>query len=179
MSNAERFTKGGGVRVSDYPAPPVTLWGVIEAVLVRVPYWRVLAVAVWGVGLYCTVLTAALFIEGRAWQWVAAILAQATLTALQSPIWRRWGWDGKEEYKRPSSPSSWLALIIDLLLNITGTSAVVALAHKLPFVPAIVRLLSGEDAGPIAPLVGLPALLLAGVLAGLLAAAPEKLWWQE
>lgn len=180
MSNAERFKgRGTAVRESDYPPPPVTLWGVVEAMLGRVPYWRVLAIAIWCVGLYCTVLTAAKFFDDRLAQWLAAGLVQAGLTAMQSPIWRRWGWDGKEEYKRGFGFWNIQAVGWDIAFNITGTSEAVAKLHELPFVPAIVRLLSGQEAGEIAPLVGLPALAVAILLAGLLASAPEKLWWMD
>lgn len=182
MSNqSERFTQGSGVRVRDYHGEQeVTVLSVVLALLGSIPYMRVLAVIVWVVGLYCTVLTAELFFPGDTTaQWISAIIAQAALTALQSPIWRRWGWDGKQEYKRPFGFLNIIALIFDAALNITGTSEAVERIHELPFVPAIVRLLSGAESGPIAPLVGLPALALALLLAGLLSAAPEKLWWWE
>lgn len=181
MNNqSERFTQGSGVRVSDYHGEQeVTVLSVVLALVGAIPYMRVLAVIIWGLGLLCTVQTAKLFFSSADLQIAAAIITQAGLTALQSPIWRRWAWDGKEEYKRPFGFWNVIALIVDAALNIVGTSIVVERIHELPFVPAIVRLLSGEESGPVEPLVGLPALALATLFAGLLSAAPERLWWWE
>ena len=174
--HTDRFTRGSGV-TSRAIEPEVTLWGVILAALRGMPWLRLLAVIVWGAGLWCTVLTAALFFDDVALQWLAAGVAQAALTALQSPIWRRWEYDGDQEYKRGWSGWNMFAVLVDIVLNLAGTSAFVTRMHEFPPVLAVVRLLSGQESGPLDPIIGMPALALAVLFGGLLAATPEKLWY--
>lgn len=126
------------------------------------PANRIVAVATWLVGALTTHLGLSALVPGLPWYYSAgfALVTQATLTLAERAMWRG----------RPTIVGAG-ALLIDVACN---TGGIYPYARRLGETPAAVAIADvlhvARDIGPLG------AIIAAGVLGFLIAAAPEDLW---
>ncbi len=124
------------------------------------PVSRLVAALLWFVGCYTTWAALWAITESWEWAWLAALLVQAALTALESPVWN----------KRPDAVSV-AALVIDAGTNVGGLYVLMTRLDRTQTWAALAQGL-GLDGG-ISPAAALGISFALGVL---LAAGPEALW---
>lgn len=125
--------------------------------------YKVIAVVVWGIGTYATYEFIGALVGAADWVPWAAIVVQAGLTFLESPIWR--GRGGFVQYA---------GLGLDVFTNVGGLYVMMTNLDSTQSYKALVS--AASISGEINPMV---ALLLSIVAGTLLAAAPEALWRQR
>lgn len=140
------------------------------------PWSRIMAAVVWSIAVYPTYLAVATFNLAAWLAWTAAIGGQGLLTLLESPIWRPNYYDEEgDALPRPRTLLHWFAMAMDVLINVSGTWAVVKQLHTLAPIQAIGEMFNWT----VPPITGWVALVTSLALGFFLAAAPEVLYHMD
>jgi hypothetical protein len=122
-------------------------------------FYTLSAAGVWALSCYTTYVFLQTVTGGAAYAVWLALLIQAAMTGLESPIWRGKG-----------GPVNYLVLAVDTFINVGGLAPLAANVDQTPSYAAVAAA-AGWGALPM------PAeLLLAAGMGILLAAGPEALW---
>lgn len=137
---------------------------------------KVVAAFVWAIGVFFTTQLPA----EAAPLWLAALAAivfQAFLSYLQSPIWRPWRWDdgNRTWVRRQRTALNWFALGVDAVINAVGCAPFVLQAHTYGFFQDFAAIFGNTTQ----PLVGVTAFGIALAIGAAVCAGPERLFFDD
>lgn len=122
-------------------------------------FYKLAALGVWSLSTWTTFQFVSTLSGNAAWSFWLAVLLQAAMTGLESPIWRGRG-----------GPVSYIVLAVDTFINVGGVAPLAANVDQTASFATVAASLG------IAALPPGGEILLAAGLGVLLAAGPEALW---
>jgi hypothetical protein len=122
-------------------------------------FYRLAALGTWALSCYTTFVFLHTLNHGATWSLGLALVLQAAMTGLESPIWRGRG-----------GPVHYIVLAVDTFINVGGLAPLAANVDQTPSYDALAAVVG------LGALPGGAELLLAAGMGILLAAGPEALW---